>query len=260
MRIAVLASGSKGNALLVEAGETRLLVDAGVPVATLVQQMQRAGVHHPPTAALVTHAHGDHHRYIDDAAQRWSLPVYVTPPTRRSLPLAGARNVRVFAPGTAFTVGSLRVHPMEVPHDAPQVALRFTAGSVSAGLATDLGEVPPKLVEHFRGCDAVLIESNHDPAMLARGPYSPSLKRRIASSRGHLSNAQTQGLLRLLDPAVRTVVLMHLSETNNTPALARDSAAEALADHTATLLVASQTGVTVVETQGPAQLELFAQR
>jgi phosphoribosyl 1,2-cyclic phosphodiesterase len=148
------------------------------------------------------------------------------------------------------------------------VSLRFDHEGRSAALATDLGEVPPGLLGHFAGCDAVLIESNHDSEMLWAGPYPYHLKKRVAGGHGHLSNAQTHGLLRGLDRGVRTVVLMHLSQTNNTPELARAAAAEALADHPATLLLASQFGVTAVEalagaaapvaTTAPRQLELFA--
>jgi phosphoribosyl 1,2-cyclic phosphodiesterase len=132
------------------------------------------------------------------------------------------------------------VTPLPVPHDAAQVALVVAGDGRRALLATDLGEVPPGLPALIDGCDIALLESNHDPAMLARGPYPEHLKRRIASSKGHLSNAQTHAVLARLGPRVRAVVLMHLSRTNNAPELALAVAADALAGRGVRLLAASQ--------------------
>lgn len=257
MRITVLASGSKGNATLVEAGATRLLLDAGIPDDLLLRQLARVGQDAPPTAVLLTHAHADHHGHVDALTKRWRLPVYCTESVRRAVHLHHAASVRVVSPRDAFRVGDLDVLPMPVPHDAPQIALRLTHDGAAAGFVTDLGEAPPGLHAHFAGCDVVLIESNHCTDMLWHGPYTPYLKRRIASSRGHLSNAQTATFLRGLHREARTVVLLHLSETNNRPELARATAAEALADHPATLLVATQFGVTQAETLPPRQPALF---
>lgn len=258
MRVTVLASGSGGNALLVDSGGARVLVDAGIPAATLAKRMARAGCRAGPQAILVTHAHGDHHRFAVDAALRFHAPVWVSDATRPMLALSGAPSVRVFGTREPFRIGDLTVRPLPVPHDAAQVALRFEAdGGGSVALATDLGEVSDALVRHLRGADAVLLESNHDPDMLWKGPYSNSLKRRIASARGHLSNEASASALARLDARTRTVVLMHLSETNNTPALALDRAAEALADLPAELVAASQDEPLVVDLAPPRQLTLF---
>ena len=146
---------------------------------------------------------------------------------------------------------------MPIPHDAAQVSFVVEGEGRRCGLATDLGEVPPALPEHLAGCDVVLLESNHDAKMLWDGPYPFHLKRRVAGDRGHLSNAQTGTALRSLDRRARDVVLMHLSETNNTPELAAAAAREALGDHPARLHVASQWGITVVETGPPVQGVLF---
>lgn len=241
MRVVVLASGSGGNSALFEEGETRVLVDTGIPPRDLALRLKRAKVTGAPTAIVLTHAHGDHHKYAGEVALAYDIPVFVSESTRRVSSLRGARRLRVFGARDPFSVGDFVVHPLPLPHDAPQVSLRLQAPSGrSATIATDLGEVPPDLLKHLAKSDTVLIESNHDADMLWRGPYSYSLKRRVASSVGHLSNAQTHGLLKALDRRVETVVLMHLSETNNLPALALESAADALADHSARLLVASQ--------------------
>ncbi len=124
-----------------------------------------------------------------------------------------------------FTIGALTFRPMPLPHDAAQVALVIEGAGRRAAIVTDLGEVPPGLAEHLRGCHVVLVESNHDAEMLRRGPYPAFLKRRVASARGHLSNEQAHALLRALSPETHTVALLHLSETNNRPDLALDSRA-----------------------------------
>ncbi|MFO0631134.1 MAG: MBL fold metallo-hydrolase [Polyangiales bacterium] len=164
---------------------------------------------------------------------------------------------RVFGAREPFEVGGVHVRPCPLPHDAPQVALRFEREGDSAVLATDLGEVPDGLLGLLRGARVALLESNHDPAMLASGPYSRGLKKRVAGPRGHLSNEQSHALLRRLDREVETVVLMHLSETNNRPELAREVAADALQDHPATLLLATQRTPLVVPRALPRQLTLF---
>lgn len=248
--------------MLIEAAQTRLLVDAGLPLATLQRQLLRANLAVKPNAIIVTHAHGDHCRHAAELSEHFQAPLFVSEATRRSVRLGGRRTPRVFGPRAPFAIGDITVTAVTVPHDAPQVSLRFDHDGQGVALATDLGEIPPGLLEHFAGCDTALIESNHDSDMLRAGPYPYHLKRRVAGDHGHLSNTQTQGFLRALDRGVRTVVLMHLSQTNNTPELARAAAAEALCDHPATLLLASQFGVTTIgddPTPAPPapQLELF---
>ncbi len=257
MRLTVLASGSGGNSMIVEAGATTLLVDAGVPATTLDRQLAKAQIAARPTAIVVTHAHGDHCRHAAELSERWQVPVHCSSSTRRSVRLGGRRAPTVFASRSRFTVGDVEVDAMPIPHDVPQVSLRFTHAGASAVLATDLGDLPEGFTEHLAGCDVVLLESNHDAKMLWDGPYPFHLKRRVAGDRGHLSNAQTGTALRSLDRRARDVVLMHLSETNNTPELAAAAAREALGDHPARLHVASQWGITVVETGPPVQGVLF---
>ncbi len=257
MRVTVLASGSRGNAALFDDGRTRVLVDAGIPLATLKQRLSKTRSP-PPDALVITHAHGDHHRFAGETALHFKIPVWVSESTRKTLPLHGAPAVRVFGASEAFRIGTAVVTPLALPHDAPQVSLRLTGhDGRAAAIATDLGEVPAGLEQHLRGCVTVLVESNHDVEMLWRGPYSNSLKRRVASSRGHLSNRQCGELLARLDRRVETVVLAHLSETNNRPDLALSLAAEALADHTARLLAASQDAPAVIDPAPPRQLALF---
>lgn len=258
MRVTILASGSGGNSLLVESSGARVLVDAGIPAPTIAKRMAASGHRAGPQAVLVTHAHGDHHRYAVDAALRFRAPIWVSDATRPMLSLQGAPSVRVFGTREPFRVGDLVVKPLPVPHDAAQVALRFEDDEGhSVALATDLGEVTDGLVQHLRGAEVVLLESNHDVDMLWRGPYSNALKRRIASPRGHLSNEATASALARLDARTRTVCLMHLSETNNTPAVALERAAEALSELPSKLLAASQDAPLVIDLAPPRQLALF---
>jgi phosphoribosyl 1,2-cyclic phosphodiesterase len=257
MRVTVLASGSRGNAALFDDGRTRVLVDAGIPLSALRQRLAKTRSH-APDALVITHAHGDHHRYAGEVALHYKIPVWVSESTRRMLPLDGAPSVRVYGAREPFRAGTIEVTPLPLPHDAAQVSLKLAGhDGRAAAIATDLGEVPPGLEAHLRGCATVLLEANHDVEMLWKGPYSNSLKRRVASARGHLSNGQCAELLRRLDRRVETVALMHLSETNNRADLALALAAEALADHTARLVAASQDVPCVVETAAPRQLSLF---
>lgn len=259
MRVTILASGSRGNSALFDFGAQRILVDAGIPLKTFRERLSATGAR-PPTAVVITHAHSDHHAHAEPIAAHYNIPVYVSEASRRMLRLRSVAVVKVFGPKTPFMIGDVNVSPLSLPHDAAQVCIKLSAHGHCAAIATDLGEVPPSLPGHLAGVDTLLIESNHDHELLWKGPYPFHLKKRIASARGHLSNDQTHGLLRTLSPATRTVVLMHLSEANNLPALARETAADALADHPARLLVASQDTPVVIETDPlppRGQLSLF---
>ncbi len=252
MRVTIVASGSGGNVTLVEGGGERVLVDAGVGPRTLGDLLTRAGDRGPPPSALVvTHAHSDHVGHYRPLARRFGLAVYMSEATARAVDPPATLKLKRYSPREPFAVGGLNVFPTPLPHDAAQVALVFEAGGLRAGLATDLGEVPPGLPEAFASCDLLLLESNHDPAMLREGPYPPYLKRRIASAKGHLSNDQAAELLRALPPRARAVVLMHLSKANNAPALALASARAALAGRHVRLFVAPPRGPLSIDLARP---------
>ncbi|MEI8258374.1 MAG: MBL fold metallo-hydrolase, partial [Deltaproteobacteria bacterium] len=206
----------------------------------------------PPDAIVITHGHADHVGNCGRIAKKLRIPVYASESTARTARLGDRSRVRVYGARTVFTIGSITVSPMPIPHDAAQVALVFSNGTRSVGLATDLGEVPPRLPEHFATCDVLLIESNHDPDMLANGPYPLFLKRRIASASGHLSNQQTHALLRALSPRTHTVVLMHLSEKNNLQDLALAVARDALTGRTVKLFAATQDDARVFDANDDA--------
>lgn len=246
MRVTILASGSGGNATLVQAGGTRILIDAGVGPAVVRTRMQRAlgrpfGEDAPRIDAIVTtHAHGDHIGKVVSCASSFGAPIYMTKATSRRLRIPSELRVRVYGQATPFDIGGIRVLPMPIPHDAPQVALVFEHGPARAALVTDLGHVPKALAAHLAGCQLVMLESNHDPDMLARGPYPAFLKRRVASRVGHLSNEQAAELLAQLGPEAADVVLMHISQKNNTPLHALSAARAALRGRKVRLRVAHQ--------------------
>lgn len=243
MRVTVLASGSGGNATLVQAGGVRILVDAGVGPRVIEQRMRRVfGRELDLDAIIATHPHGDHVGKLGPCARHFDAPVFLTELTRRTLALEGLE-IRPFQPHSPFLIGSVTVAPMPVPHDAPQVALVFEhrgRWTSRAAVVTDLGHIPRGLAEHLSGCQLVLLESNHDLEMLHHGPYPEFLKRRIASRLGHLSNQQAAHLLARLGSAVHDVVLMHVSRKCNSPMLALACARAALRGRRIRLRVADQ--------------------
>ena len=258
LRVVILASGSEGNAALFISGETRVLIDAGIGPRALLTRLRAAGETRGPDAIVITHAHADHVGRARDRVKKLHVPVWATPSTQRSGALDGL-GARTYSPREPFAIGALTLSPLPVPHDAAQVALVVSDGRSSAALVTDLGEVPPALPDHLARCELLLLESNHDPELLARGPYPAFLQRRIASARGHLSNGQAAELLRALPPRAHTVALLHLSRTNNAPELALAHAASALRGRGARLFAASQRETLVLEAAGPRgeQLGLF---
>lgn len=242
MRVTILGSGSEGNALLLESSTTSVLVDAGLSHRKLVQRFTALGRGAPDNveAVIVTHSHSDHAAHASTYATRFGCPVRASEATMPSIHLRPTVQAEPFTVGRSFVVGDITIHSRSLPHDAPQVALVFETKVTTVGLVTDLGHVP-KGLERFLGvCETLLLESNHDPEMLAAGPYPETLKRRVGGSLGHLSNGQAGDFLARLAYAPRRVVLMHLSKTNNSARLARSSAEAALGHRGTELLLAQQ--------------------
>ncbi len=170
-------------------------------------------------AVVLTHCHGDHAHGAATLSRRLNLPLYVTPGTKRWLHHRKVAETQVFVPGDRFAIGDLLVQSAGLWHDAPDtVALRFYRGDKSFAVCTDLGETSAGVEDCLRGSDTLMIESNHDVAMLWGGAYPMKLKKRVTGRWGHLSNEQTADLLdRVLPGGTRRVLLAHLSEKNNTP-------------------------------------------
>lgn len=235
MRISVLGSGSRGNSVLVEAGSTRILVDAGFSGRDLARRLRAVGVEPESVDALVvTHDHRDHTRGIGIFARRFGTPLHCTDATRKACGklLRGDERVVPYRAGRSFDLGRLRIDPFVTVHDAVEpVALAVVDRESGArlGVATDMGR-PTSGVRHaLEACDVLILEANHDEVMLQDAPYPVSVKSRIASSHGHLSNhAAARLATELCHSRLGAVVLAHLSRKANTPALARDVVGEAL--------------------------------
>jgi phosphoribosyl 1,2-cyclic phosphodiesterase len=226
MRFASLGSGSRGNATLVEQGNTCILVDCGFTLKELERRLAR--LHKDAaelTAILITHEHADHVSGVGMLARKYALPVWMTPGTWSAQRFGDLPMLQFFSSHETFAIGALEIHPFPVPHDAREPSqFVFADGLRRLGLLTDTGSCTPYIERMLSACDALLIECNHDSAMLAEGSYSPALKHRVGGAQGHLSNAQAAQLLARVDCSrLQHLVAMHLSEKNNTPALARQA-------------------------------------
>lgn len=235
MRVTILGSGSSGNAILVESGGTRLLVDAGFSGIDLERRL--ATVEIPPEsidALLITHDHTDHTRGMGVVARRWGIPLYLTPATRLACKrmLTGDEEIRNYSSSEPVQVGTLEVSPFLTVHDAVDpVAVTVTESSTrqKLGIATDLGRPTNTVRAALRACHMLVLESNYDDVLLRESIYPWSVKARIASSHGHLSNrAAAELVMELAHPELACVVLAHLSERANDPRLAEDVVGEAL--------------------------------
>jgi len=233
MRFASLGSGSKGNALLVEADGTRVLLDCGFGPAETAARIARFGLDAGDLDAIVvTHEHGDHGGGVASLSSRHDLPVYLTRGTLSGLGADGRdiANRKLIDAFTPFSIGGIEVRPYTVPHDAREpVQFVFSDGAVRLGVLTDTGQPTPHIAQSLSGVNALVLECNHDLDMLMSGPYTAQLKKRIAGRLGHLSNDASAELVRAMDCArLQHVIAAHLSETNNTPELARGALARAL--------------------------------
>lgn len=235
LRFRSLGSGSSGNATVVEATggitTTRVLVDCGFSLKELEARLARAGLSTDDIdAVFVTHEHGDHVGCATTLARRHGKPLWLSRGTWRAIGAPEIEaDVRFARDGHPIDIGDLLLVPYTVPHDALEpLQLRCSDGADALGVLTDAGSITPHLLEHLAGCAALLLECNHDPALLAASRYPASLKARIAGPHGHLSNETAAEILaQALHPALQRLVAAHLSEQNNTPALARAALAGA---------------------------------
>ena len=249
MRFSLLGSGSSGNVAYIEAGGTRVLVDAGLSKAEIDRRLQKLPSNAATSveeidAVLVTHDHSDHGGH----AAALGRPLYATAGTKQALSLEATR---VLA-GEAFAIGALRVTPVLLPHDAVEtVGYVVGDGSSKIGILTDCGHDAPEVAQAYAGCDVLVLECNHDVTMLRYGPYPPSLKRRVGGRLGHLSNEQAASLLKMMlqaGPAPKLVIAAHLSLANNRAQLAKSSLDRVLGRGGRVLVATSRgTGIFTVE-------------
>lgn len=227
----MLGSGSAGNATFVSHAGTRVLLDAGFSYRELSRRLGAIDVEPGMLdAVLITHGHGDHTRGLRVLAKRHGVRTYATAAVRREWRTMDGVDWHALAPGEGIDLGGLRCVPFHVPHDASgTVAFRIETPEGAIGYATDVGTLTPVLIERFRDCRLLVIESNHATELLRVSPYARSTRERIAGAGGHLSNESLAAFVRdHLGASVRCLVLAHLSRVNNLPELARMTCREAL--------------------------------
>lgn len=220
MRFTCLGSGSKGNASLIEEAQTCILLDCGFSAKEVEKRL--AAINYQAeqlSGILITHEHGDHVRGAKALARRYKLDLWASKGTAIAGKLLDYKQLRILDCHQPFSIGDIAIQPVPVPHDAKE-ACQFVFSNQARqtlGVLTDVGSLTPYIVEHYKACDALVLEANHDPDMLKFGPYPPSLKRRVAGDYGHLSNQQAAGLLRhVAGDKLQHLVLAHISEKNNT--------------------------------------------
>jgi len=233
MRFASIGSGSEGNGLVVEAGGTRVLIDCGFGVRDTALRLARVGLAPEDiTAIFVTHEHADHVGGVPAFAAKHGIPVWLTFGT---LEMSGDRfsgmdRVHCFDSHDRIPVGDLEVCPFPVPHDAREpVQFVVSDGAFRLGVLTDIGTTTPYVEATLSGCDALVLECNHDLGMLEKSDYPWPLKQRISGRFGHLHNEGAAALLAALDASrLQHLVAAHLSKQNNTPERARAALAGVL--------------------------------
>jgi phosphoribosyl 1,2-cyclic phosphodiesterase len=226
IRFASLGSGSRGNATLVEAGDACLLLDCGFSARELERRLALLALDGTRLSGiLVTHEHSDHVKGVWTLSRRHNLPVYMTGGTAKGSAAPSDIDLHLITPQQRFQVGGVDVLPVAVPHDAREpVQFVFQYAGLKLGVLTDLGHISSHVLECYQGCDGLLVEANHDPDMLADGPYPYTLKQRVGGDWGHLNNAQTAGLLKAVEPrSLQALVVGHISQQNNALAVVQDA-------------------------------------
>lgn len=246
LRFKSLGSGSSGNATVVEARDghqtVRVLIDCGLGAKTLATRLGQAGLEGSQIdAVFITHEHSDHIGSARQFALRHHTPVWMSQGTYAAIgepDFAGW--LRQAQDGAPIDLGGLQLTPFAVPHDAREpLQVRCSDGARHLGVLTDLGHAPPQVLAHLAGCDALLLECNHDDALLANSAYPAFLKKRVGGQHGHLSNAQAQQIAAGLNHgSLGHVVAAHLSRQNNRPDLACAALAQALDRSPADILAA----------------------
>ena len=223
MRVTCLASGSSGNALLVCAGDARIVIDCGLSAKRVADELRALGVH--PTdvqAVFLSHEHRDHIAGVSVFSKRYHIPVLASEGTLQALGSAAPSLADIVPVGKTLSVGSISVTSFPLPHDARETVGYFLQyGGDSVCVATDLGEVPAELIDYLRASDLMILEANHDVDLLINGPYPSYLKRRVLGRNGHLSNVDSAAAaVRSASSRSQSLWLAHLSAVNNSPRIA----------------------------------------
>ncbi len=231
MRFSSLGSGSRGNAILVEEGQTCVMVDCGFSLRETERRLAILGKQLADiSAVLVTHEHSDHVRGINPFMKKTGIPVWMTQGTMDGCKLAAGLSVTVFDRDESIEINDLSIDPFPMPHDANEPCqFVFNNGEKRLGILTDVGSETPAIIDHLNACDALLLECNHDEDMLSGSEYPAFLKQRILGDYGHFSNEQAASLLQKLDCSdLQHIVALHLSEKNNETQLVRQALSDVL--------------------------------
>lgn len=243
LRFASLGSGSKGNATLIEAGETRILLDCGFSLRETERRLERLDLEaRDLQGVLVTHEHSDHVGGVGVLSRKHELPVWLTTGTLARSRDADFFTTHIIHAHDTFQIGDLNIEPFPVPHDAREPCqFVFSDGRKRLGILTDTGCITPHIERTLAGVHGLLLECNYDPDMLRDGPYPQALKQRVAGRLGHLANQQAMKLLVKMDhKQLECLIAMHISENNNSPELVRAALDETLTEQVQTLHVACQ--------------------
>jgi len=226
IRFASLGSGSKGNATLIEIGETRILLDCGFSVKETEKRLQRLGCDASSlSAVVVTHEHGDHINGVGRLSRKHKLPVWLTHGTCLGAKDNDFVQTCFIEPDTAFEIGDVHLQPFRVPHDAREPCqFVFSDGSFRLGILSDLGHATPHVLSNLDSLDALMLECNYDYDMLMQGAYPYSLKQRVSGGLGHLDNLQSEAILKKIDLSKMQHLLGgHVSEKNNSRLYAQEA-------------------------------------
>jgi len=219
LRFAILGSGSRGNASLVHAGDTIIMIDCGFSIKETCNRLEQIDISPEQIdAVLVTHEHGDHSRGVARFSRKYDIPIWASRGTSRCFENENV-TIEMINIHHPFEVGDIFIQPVTVPHDVREPCqFVLSHRDYCLGVLTDVGEITPHITQAYAQCDAMLLEFNHDLDMLWGGEYAASLKSRVAGRLGHLNNDQSCDLLKSLLPgSLRFVMAAHLSESNNTP-------------------------------------------
>lgn len=223
LKFCSLYSGSSGNSLYVENNDTKILIDAGVSGKKIVTALASLNVNISDIdGILVTHEHIDHALSLPVLSKKYNIPIYANEKTWSALPTEKIKNQKVFNLNEPFLVGDLRIEPFPIPHDAIcPCGFNIYSSNQKLSIATDIGHITPKIVEHLKNSAFLLLEANYEPEILHSSSYPYHLKQRILGDNGHLSNKNAGELITELSKhGLKHVMLGHLSKENNFPELA----------------------------------------
>lgn len=249
-KVAMLASGSKGNAALIKAGEEYFLIDMGLSCRELTKRLKMVGIiPEQITAIFITHEHSDHIKGLETFTKKYAVPLYSSENTWRAIVnrLKNIRRENLYSMSGEITLGKVKIASFNIPHDASDPHGYYFIGpnGEKCTYLTDTGFVTDVVQRAVEGADILVLETNHDIEMLKNGSYPYELKRRILSTLGHLSNESAGNLLAGLDCLPRQIILAHISQENNRPDIALNTVKNILAKHgkQGNFLIASQNEV-----------------